>query len=559
MSRTALSDLLVRHRMRVLLLLSAVAYLPCLGLRDMWYPDEPDIAEVCLAMYDSGDWITPLRNGVPWVDYPPLIYWLGCSFSWLLGGMTEFALRLPCALAGIGVVLVTCAAVTRWFDARTGFWSGLILLTLPQFALQATGYRTDMLLTFFLVTGMFVYARAVGERMTWWPRVFAFLLFGVAMLAKGPLGVLLPGMLLTLWHGSRREWRPMFELAPLALISLAVYMPWFAAYSQANGFDNMLYEFYAQNFARFGSGFRGHHKPPHYYFVTFWYDLPPWAFLMPFAVWWLVKAKHTSDRWIQLALWWFFATFLFFTVAATKRQLYLLPAYPAAALLIARWITGLTDPEREAVAPDPRPARVFVVGSWVLFFALAGVAIIGGLAAGPVVAAIEPKEMYADVALAGRLPLIVTGLVFLAVAIWVRRSGEDLSTGLSRAGVALVPVYTAAFCLILPAVNPTKTYAPSGQWIREQIGDQDKFGLVNPDLGFHKQGAFGFYTGGKLVVLLDKVEATEEFLREHPKSVVLVHEEFAEEVFPDWEDAWSRRVIGRVVAGRHPYYVVRGS
>ncbi len=74
------------------------------------------------------------------------------------------------------------------------------------------------------------------------------------MLAKGPLGLLLPGLVLTLWHGSRREWRRLFELAPLALISFAVYLPWFVACAHAMGSDNILYELYAQNFARFFSG-----------------------------------------------------------------------------------------------------------------------------------------------------------------------------------------------------------------------------------------------------------------------------------------------------------------
>jgi len=457
-------------------------------------------------------------------------------------------------------VLVTCAAVSRWFDPRTGFWSGLILLTLPQFALQATGYRTDMLLTFFLATGMFVYAHAIARRLEWWPRIVAFLLFGVAMLAKGPLGLLLPGMLLTLWHGSRREWKPLLQLAPLSLLSIAVYLPWFVACADAMGRDNILYELYAQNFARFQSGFRGHLKPLYYYFLTYWYDLPPWAFVLPFAVWWIVKAKLTRDRWIQLALWWFFASFVFFSLAATKRQLYLLPAYPAAALLIARWITALGERESEpGPAPDPRPARVFVSGIWMGFFALGIVAFLAAIAAGPVVARIDADEIYRKIVLASRLPLVAVGVVLVASALWIRRAGDDLSKGLDRSGLALVPVYIVAFCLILPVINPAKTYAPSGRWIRRQIGEQPNFGLVNPDLGFHKQGAFGFYTGGKRVVLLTKGAEAEQFLREHPKSVVLVLEGVAKQVFPHWESEWSSRVVGRLVAGRYPYFVVRGS
>ena len=98
---------LVRHRMALLGILGLLLYLPFLGLRDFWYADEPDIAEVCRTMFFSGDWIAPRRLGVIWVDYPPMIYWAGAAASHLLGGISEFALRLPNALASIGMVLLS--------------------------------------------------------------------------------------------------------------------------------------------------------------------------------------------------------------------------------------------------------------------------------------------------------------------------------------------------------------------------------------------------------------------------------------------------------------------
>ena len=143
MSESEPSSPLVRYRYLLLIALGLLIYVPFLGLRDLWYPDEPDIAEVCKAMFDSGDWISPRRVGVIWVDYPPMIYWAGALFSHLLGGMSEFALRLPNALAAIGIVLLTCATGSRWFDARVGLWAGFMLLTAQLFAYQAVSYRPD--------------------------------------------------------------------------------------------------------------------------------------------------------------------------------------------------------------------------------------------------------------------------------------------------------------------------------------------------------------------------------------------------------------------------------
>jgi 4-amino-4-deoxy-L-arabinose transferase-like glycosyltransferase len=69
MTETSLAAALVRHRMLVLVVLGAVMYVAFLGQRHLWYPDEPDIGEVCRAMHLSGDWIVPRRNGQAWVDY----------------------------------------------------------------------------------------------------------------------------------------------------------------------------------------------------------------------------------------------------------------------------------------------------------------------------------------------------------------------------------------------------------------------------------------------------------------------------------------------------------
>ena len=83
----------VRHRYWVLLGVTVFLYVTFLGVRDFWYPDEPDIGEVAKAMYVSGDWIAPRRNGVIWVDYPPLLYWAGCVCSHVLGGDIVIATR----------------------------------------------------------------------------------------------------------------------------------------------------------------------------------------------------------------------------------------------------------------------------------------------------------------------------------------------------------------------------------------------------------------------------------------------------------------------------------
>ena len=559
MTETGFSSFVVRHRTLLLLVLCTVVYIAPLGLRDMWYPDEPDIAEVAQAMHVSGDWVAPRRMGVIWVDYPPMIYWLGSASSHLLGGMTEFALRLPIALSAILLVLATCGVVSRWFDPRTGLWSGFVLATFTEFVFEAVCYRTDMLFASFIGIGVLVYASGAGERPRWLPRVAGFALLGLAVLSKGPLGLLLPGLVLTLWHGARREWRRLLELAPLALVSIAVALPWYVACARAMGVETFLGEILAQNFQRFQSGFRGHGQPLYYYLTEIWFDLIPWALLLPFAIWWIVRSGLWRNRYLQLALWWFGTFFVFLSLADTKRLVYMLPAYPAAALLLGRYFTAIGGTESAHPRPDLRPVRVLTALAAILFL-IGGVALLVGAVATETIAEMaELDTLETQVAVGARLPLALVGAAAIAAAVWMGQAWRrgDLQTVLVRMGVGVMVLYLGATMFLFPPFDVTKSYKPQSRWIRQQIGGEDHFGLVNPEYGFRKMGAFGFYSG-VLVDLLESREEIESFFDRHPGSVVLVLEEVADDVFAGEEEEWRGRVVRKLQVSSFHYLVLRG-
>ncbi|MGB5890050.1 MAG: glycosyltransferase family 39 protein [Thermoanaerobaculia bacterium] len=559
MTETGLSSFAVRHRTLLLLVLCTVVYIAPLGLRDMWYPDEPDIAEVAQSMYVSGDWVAPRRMGVIWVDYPPMIYWVGSISSHLLGGMTEFALRLPIALSAILLVLVTCGVVSRWFDPRTGLWSGFVLATFTEFVFEAICYRTDMLFASFIGIGVLVYAAGAGERPRWLLRVAGFALLGLAVLSKGPLGLLLPGLVLTLWHGARREWRRLLELAPLALVSIAVALPWYVACARAMGVETFLGEILAQNFERFQSGFRGHGQPLYYYLTEIWFDLIPWALLLPFAIWWVVRSGLWRNRYLQLALWWFGAFFVFLTLAETKRLVYMLPAYPAAALLLGRYFTAIGETESAHPRPDLLPVRALTALAAILFL-VGGVAlVVGAVATETIAERAELDALETQVALGVRWALALVGATTIAAAMWMGQAWRrgDLHTVLVRIGVSVMVIYLGATMFLFPPFDVTKSYKPQSRWIRQQIGDEDHFGLVNPEYGFRKMGAFGFYSG-VLVDLLESRGEIESFFERHPGSVVLVLEEVADDMFAGAEEEWRGRVVRPLQVSSFHYLVLRG-
>lgn len=552
-------EMLIRCRIWILLALALLAYVPTLDLRDMWYPDEPDIAEVCKAMFESGDWISPRRIGVIWVDYPPMIYWTATMASHLLGGMSEFSLRLPTALAGIALVLLTCAVVSRWVNRWAGFVAGLMLLTFTQFVYNAVSYRPDVQFSLMVALGMFLYAAGAGERQRWWLKAAGFAFFGLAMLSKGPLGLLLPGLVLTLWHGARREWRQILVLVPLSLLALAVYLPWFVACAKAMGSDNIFHELFAQNIERFYAAKRGHEKPMHYYAGKIWLDLAPWSPLLPFALWSIIRRKLWRDRHVQLALWWLGAFFVFLSLAVTKRQLYLIPAYPAAAMIMAMFIAPPSARSAEDKGRgDPIILHIFV-GAVAFLLLLVGTAALIGIAGfNPIVSRFTLDAHQSQVAQGMRIPVAIISVVLLAGGWWIVRAWRQKHThaGIVRVGVVFVLLYGLVLGLAAPAMNPTKSYKPQCEWIRSKIGDSTHIGLVNPRRGYHKRGAFGFYTH-TLVDLLKTPEEVEAFFDRHPDSVVLVQDKATATIYAGAETAWKARVIGKLQTGKYRYEVVK--
>ena len=549
---------LERHRYLFLAALGTVLYVTCLGLRDLWFPNEPNVAQTALAMFLSGDWVVPRRMGVIWVDYPPLIYWAGSISSAILGGMSEVALRLPSALGAIALSLLTCFAGSRWFGPSAGLWAGFVLLTFPQFALQAIGYRPDMLFSLFIGAGLLVYASGAGSEPSWKARVAGFVLFGLAMLTKGPLGLLLPGLVLCLWHGARREWRPLVALAPLALVSVAMYLAWFIACAYQMGAGNILQELWLQSAARFASGSRGHARPLYYYVLNVWHDMAPWSLLLPLVFWWIWRQRSWRDPGQQLLLWWFGVFFVFLSIAATKRQLYLLPAYPAAALLIGHWVAAVVGGRADLTAPERRLAAVAVIAAGSLVVLVGGILLTAGLGADFLARWLALEPLHALLAQSLRAPSLVIGALAVAAGVWVlqARRHRELPRALVRIAVGIVPVYFLVFSWFIPRFNPVKTYEPAGRWIGQQLGSEPAFGLANPRRGRAKMAAFGYYTG-RGVELLENEEAIARFLEDHPASVVVLARDAVEDIYGPERTHWQAQVVKELVAGGRHYFVLR--
>lgn len=558
MNVTRISEFLIRNRTWFLLLTGLLVYVAFLGLREVWYPDEPDIAEVARAMFLSGDWVTPRFIGEIWVHYPPMIYWVAAISSHILGDMSAFSVRLPNALAAIATILATASVAEAWFGKRTAFWAGFSLLTFMLFVYEGNSYRPDVMFTLTIAAGMFSYAAGADNNGNSLQRMLAFVFFGLAMLSKGPLGLLLPGLVLVVWLALQRKWLRVLELAPLSLIALLVYGSWFLANAQAMGWEEMVGEFYAQNFERFfSSENRGHGQPWFYYLRNFWVDFSPWSWLFPPAVWWLHRSKKWRDPKILLALLWFGIFFAFLSIAATKRQLYLLPAFPAAALLLGVWLAEVSGPLCDEGSRTGKTA--VAVYSWALvlaFLGLGGVLLWVAPNLETLTAGRELTNQELEIVGTISAPLIVFGvtLILSAFAIGAAWRLGGKGSALLAIGGTHVAIYVVILSLLFPTFAPAKTYEPQSRWIMSEIGDAPRFGMVDAG-GFYRRGGFGFYTG-TAIDLLDGPGEALDYLRKYPNTIVLVRSTQFERDFQGAEAQSRFKILREIRVGRHLYIAI---
>ena len=213
----------------LLLLLCITLFFFRLGSRDFWDPDEGLHASTSKVMVLSGDWIATTFNGEPFYDKPPLHNWL-VALSFLVFGFTEFAARLPAALMGTGCVFVTYLLGRRMFGPTTGFLSGAILATSVEFLVLSRSVVHDISLLFFVTLTLTLFYTGYTDPKH---RKAYFLLFyfsaGLAMLAKGPIGVLLPAAIIGLFLIFKKELGFLKEMMIGwgILIFLCVALPWY--------------------------------------------------------------------------------------------------------------------------------------------------------------------------------------------------------------------------------------------------------------------------------------------------------------------------------------------
>ena len=313
-----------------------------LGLRDPWAPDEPRYALIAAEMLHSGDWSVTRLGGMIYAEKPPVYFWLLAAAQWLAGFRPGFL--LPSLLAGIGTLVLVWDLARRIWSRDTAWWAALGLLACLQFTMQARSAQIDAVLCFFTTLSLYGLLRHLLQGPDWRWFSLGCLAAGAGVLTKGvgflPLLVLLPwaGLRWAGWRLPRLSGGGRWLLGPLAFLApLALWLAPLLIMAQGNpeiaGYlDNLLFR---QTITRYADPW--HHFQPFWYFFV---EVIPWAWF-PLVLLFPWLAARWARRWrdrdasVVLLSGWIALVLLFFTISSAKRDVYLLPAAPALALLAA--------------------------------------------------------------------------------------------------------------------------------------------------------------------------------------------------------------------------------
>jgi len=325
-------------------------------------PDEPRYAEVAREMYETGDWITPRIDGIPWFEKPALLYWLAAAGYSALG-VSEFAARVGVALTAAAGALLLYFFARRTSSGLNGYLSAATLSTMALWVGFSRGVTSDLPLAVTMelaLVGFFWWQLERGDsRATNLGWYVCCLALGLSVLAKGLVGIVLPGAIIGLYLiltrqllGLLRKPRLLFLGAFIFLLSAAT---WYGPMFARHGWEFFHEFFIAHHFERYLTDKYRHPQPFFFFFLVVLAGSLPWtAYLVAIATEdgrrWRAILVDPANR-LRLFLWlWILIPIIFFSFSASKLPGYILPVFPALALLIGqevdkenpRWTTWAT-------------------------------------------------------------------------------------------------------------------------------------------------------------------------------------------------------------------------
>ena len=311
----------------ILLIITAIIIFGNLSGIPLLDPDEPVYAETPREMIIYSDFLSPRIYGEYWYDKPPMYYWLVAA-SFTLFGAGEFAARFPSALLSLVTIILVYFAGSKVIGKRGGIIAAFVLATSIEFFYLGKAAVTDITLNLFLTASLLSFIRN---------KYYLFYLFaGLATLTKGPIGLFFPAVIVFLYLLLTRNLQRLktMKIFSGTLLFAAVAIPWYA----------IMYHFHGSAFIETFLGFHNITRftsPEHPSGTLWYYYIPvlligffPWITTLGQAVFQsFIQPRNKANELLFFNIW---ATviFIFFTISQTKLVSYILPMYPALALLV---------------------------------------------------------------------------------------------------------------------------------------------------------------------------------------------------------------------------------
>jgi 4-amino-4-deoxy-L-arabinose transferase-like glycosyltransferase len=484
----------------VLTLAGVALFLVNLGGYPFYTKGEPREAVTVFNMLHGGGFILPLRAGVEVPSKPLLMHWLAAIASLLAGGVSEWTVRMPSALFAIGGMLAAYLYVRRLFDDRIGFLAALILGTTVQYLQAGSGARVDMTLTFFLEIAFFEFimiAEWLTER-----RMTLYFAIAMAVLSKGPVGLVLPGLVALVWIAVERRWSVLREMRLVRGAALVALLAggWYLAAALTGGSAFVHKQLLAENLFRLvrNNSFRMGHAHTYYYMEgALVAGFMPWTPLILILFVQAARRPRQMEARLAYLMTWFVVVLLFYNLPQSKRGVYLLALYPALATVLAMYVEAA--------------ARVGDVSSnWIrwlshvaaVFFVIAGFDALLGLG----MLAFAPRALdlllrslvisnydfvpQLELATAAH-PFVGMGLGGAMIAIGVlsvrcRQGAESLCMTVAGGTICLALL---ANIFVVPALANTLTLKPFTREAMEIVGTRSVgyMGALNYDVAYYSE------------------------------------------------------------------------
>ncbi len=449
-------------RRDALLLFLAVLLFFCMGLSTRPYlvPSEARYIELPRQMLATGDWLTPRIDGVPYFEKPPLFYWMQASVMQFFGA-GEFAGRIATALLAALTCVVTYAAARLLYGRLSGLLAATVLATC------ALGYglsrvaMLDMPVSLFMTSCFvcFLAAQHTGQRHWYWGMYVAAAL---AVLTKGLIGMVIPGLVIGVWILFTKRWRILAEARLLTglIVFLIIAAPWHVLMARAHP-DFLNFYFIHEHFTRYLTDSHKRLQPWWFFPVIVLAGLLPWTSVTPHSLRRLLQTKGIPQNVRQnnlFLLFWIVLPLLFFSASHSKLAPYIFPIFPPLSIVLGDYLAGCW--EGRIAARALRNNCFFIVA----LFA----AIIAGYYAVPLpVDANNKLDFATGISFTMLIPIIIAlaGLLYVAV----RKSPAPVLIG---ALVLFAATFDISTNTIVAALDRA-TVKPLAAVVRERLHEGD--------------------------------------------------------------------------------------